>query len=95
MDTNVYERIVSELEQKWTRTLEYEGRNAIYALKVDSSYDFDLVRERAVDAIEKTMFDSEEWELVRATEISDIACEIGNRVAEDYWLDYRAGEEQR
>jgi hypothetical protein len=83
---NIYS-LIDELESRYSRILEYEGRNAIYRLKGEEALDFDSVRESAGDAIEEVLFDSDEWELVKAAMISDIACEFGNRLAEEHFLD--------
>ena len=91
---SINDPIIESLEAQWTGRLEAEGRNAIYQLKRDNEYDFDYVRDTAIDAIEKAMFDSTDWEPVKTTDISDIACDIGNRVAEEYWTFNRYGEEK-
>lgn len=82
----VYERIVTGLEDRYMAAFERVGRDGLaQAAREGQGQDRDYRRECAVDAIEKFMFEDVAFELVKATDVSDIACEVGDRIEREDW----------
>lgn len=82
----VYERSVSQLEERYAFLFRSEARAGLFqAFRENRADDRDYRRDCAVDAIERLAFDNLDWELVKATDISDIACEIADEVERDDW----------
>lgn len=76
---------MTELEQKWIGFLEAEAHAAVIALSLAAKESLDAIRDAAIDAVEKVLFEADEWVNVPATEISDLAYEVGGYIASDYW----------
>jgi hypothetical protein len=82
----VYERIVARVESEHAEPMRSEARKGIAQAAHEGNSDRDYRRDCAVDAVEKYAFDHPDFELVKATDISDIACEIADEVEQDNWL---------
>lgn len=83
----VYERHASDLEHRFLGALEREARAGLAAAAAEGyGDDRDYRRDRAVDFVEKFCFEADVFQTVKATDISDIACEIADRVEREEWL---------
>jgi hypothetical protein len=77
-----YEQNVTGLERAWESRIESYADNAVSALSKDyrcdenaSGLDMDGLRLEASERVAARLFDSLQWENVKATDISDIAYE--------------------
>jgi len=83
----VYERIVARVEARHGEYMRSVARNGIAkAAREGMGQDRDYRRDCAVDAVEKWCFEEPEFEVVKATTITDIACEIADEVESDDWM---------
>jgi len=83
----VYERIVARIEERDARIMRQEAQAGIaQAVREGMREDRDYTRDCIVDHIERHCFGSEDWQTVKATDITDIACEIAGEVEFDDWM---------
>lgn len=83
----VYERQVERIRHRHDAVMRQEARAGIaQAEREGMSNDRDYRRDCAVDAIEKHCFSAFDWQTVKATDITDIACEIADEVESDDWM---------
>jgi hypothetical protein len=81
----VYERQVARMEAKHTIWIRQAAEAGIRKATADPE-NRDYRRDCAVDEAEKYMFDCFDFQTIKATDISDIACEIAGEVEFDDWM---------
>lgn len=81
----VYERIVERAATKHDIWIRQAAEAGIRKATADPE-NRDYRRDCAVDEAERYMFDNEDFQTVKATDISDIACEIADEVEFDDWM---------
>ena len=85
--SEIYHRVVESISKRDDRIMRQEARAGIdQAAREGSRDDRDYARDCAVDKIEAHCFGSEAWHTVKATDITDIACEIAGEVEWDDWI---------
>jgi hypothetical protein len=85
--SDIYHRIVESISKRDEQVMRQEARAGIrQAVREGERDNRDYARDCAVDHIEKHCFGSEDWQTVKATDITDIACEIASEVEFDDWM---------